>query len=66
MSRHLFAKDNLNFGKIPLQCVKLFNHLSFQISFNGKFWNLMQDRVLKATQMSNMILQAIGHNKMYL
>ena len=30
---------------------------------NGKFWNLIQDRGLKATRMANMILQAIKTNK---
>ena len=63
MSKHTFTNENFNFGEMSLQCVRSFNHLGFQINFNGKFRNLVQDRILKATKMSNMVLRAIGHNK---
>ena len=63
MSKHTFTNENFNFGRLSLQCVKSFNYLGFQINFNGKFRNLVQDRILKATKMSNMVLRAIGHNK---
>ena len=49
MSKHTFTNENFNFGKISLQCVRSFNYLGFQINFNGKFRNLVQDRILKAT-----------------
>ena len=48
---------------MSLHCVRSLNYLGFQINFNGKFRNLIQDRILMATKMSNMVLQAIGHNK---
>ena len=63
MSKHTFTNENFDFVKMSLQCVKSFNYLCFQINFNGKFRNLVQDRILKATKMSNMGLRAIGHNK---
>ena len=66
MSEHTFTNENVNFGKMSLQCVRSIDYLGFQINFNGKFRNLVQDRILKATKMSNMVLRAIGHKKMYL
>ena len=63
MSKHTFINENFKFGKMSLQCVRSFNYLGFQINSNGKFRNLVQDRILKATNMSNMVLRAIGHNK---
>ena len=48
---------------MSLQCVRSLNYLGFQINFNGKFRNLVQDHILKATKMLNMVLRAIGHNK---
>ena len=46
-----------------LECVKSFNYLGFEISHNGKFSNLINDRVLKAEKTSNMVLQAIRTDK---
>ena len=48
-----------------LECVKSFNYLGFEISHNGKFSNLINDRVLKAEKTSNMVLQAIRTDKNY-
>ena len=46
-----------------LECVKSFNYLGFEISHNGKFSNLINDRVLKAEKTNNMVLQAIRTDK---
>ena len=46
-----------------LKCVKSFNYLGFEISHNGKFSNLINDRVLKAEKTSNMVQEAIRTDK---
>ena len=53
---------SLWFCEMPFQCVRSFDYLDFQINVNGKFRNLVQDCILTASKMSNMVLWAIGHN----
>ena len=38
---------------------KSFNYLGFQISYNGKFRRIIDDRVSKPGKTGNMVLQAI-------
>ena len=50
------------FGKTHLECVGKYNYLGFHISGNGKFSNLIKDRVLKSTRVSYLVLQALSTN----
>ena len=69
LSKHNYMPECFTYGGVPLQATKCFNYLGFVsynlgfVSYNGKFRNLIQGRVLKATPMANMILQAIKTNK---
>ena len=63
LSKHDYMPECFTYGGVPLQATKCFNYLGFVVSYNGKFRNLIQGRVLQATRMANMILQAIKTNK---
>ena len=63
LSKHKYIPERFTYGGVHLQATKCFNYLGFVVSYNGKFRNLIQDRVLKATRMANMVLQAIRTNK---
>ena len=63
LSKRKYKPKCFPYGGEPLQAAKCFNYLGFVVSYNGKFRNLIQDRVLKATRMANMILQTIKTNK---
>ena len=63
LSKHKYIPERFTYGGVHLQATKCFNYLGFVVSYNGKFRNLIHDRVLKATRMANMVLQAIRTNK---
>ena len=48
---------------MPLQAAKSIKYLGFVISYNGKYPNLIKDRVIKAKRVSNMVLQALRTHK---
>ena len=59
LSKKKYLPETFTFGDIPLQASKSINYLGFVISYNGKYRSITHDRIMKATRMSNMVLQAI-------
>ena len=51
--------DKFQFHNTILKCVKSFNHLVFQISYNGKPGYIIRDRVSKAEKSSSIVFQVI-------
>ena len=54
----MFTPTNFTIGDIFLEGLKLFNYLGFKIFFMGNIQNLINERISKANQIANMILQA--------
>ena len=50
---------DLSFRGIPLECVKNYNYLGFNLSNNGKMSHVIRDRINKSSRVANMVLQAI-------
>ena len=63
LSKQTYTPACFKYGGAPLQAAKNINHLGFVISYNGKYRNLINDRVMKAKMVSNMVLQALSTNK---
>ena len=63
LSKQTYTPACSKYGGAPLQAAKSINHLGFVISYNGKYRNLINDRVMKANMVSNMVLQALSTNK---
>ena len=63
LTKQRYKTERFMYNGTLLECVKSFNYLGFDISRNGKFSNLINDRVLKAEKTSNMVLQAIMTDK---
>ena len=63
LTKQRYKTERFMYNGTLLECVKSFNYLGFEISHNGKFSNLINDRVLKAEKTSNMVLQAIRTDK---
>ena len=59
LSKKKYLPETFTFGDIPLQASKSINYLGFVISYNGKYRSITHDRIMKATRMPNMVLQAI-------
>ena len=62
-SKKTYISANFTFGDIPLQASKGMNYLGFVISYNGKYRSITHDRIIDATRMFNMDLQAIRTNR---
>ena len=59
LTKQTCRSDKFEFHKTSLECVRSFNYLGFQISYNSKFRRIIDDRVSKAGKTGNMVLQAI-------
>ena len=59
LTKQTYRSDKFEFHNTNLECVRSFNYLGFQISYNGKFRRIIDDRVSKAGKTGNMVLQAI-------
>ena len=58
-----YVSETFMYDGIPLKQVKTFLYLGFLLSYNGNISSVMNDRIQKATKVSNMILRAIRTNK---
>ena len=58
-----YTTETFFYDGSPLEQVKSFRYLGFLLSFNGNLSTVMNDRLEKATKISNMILRAIRTNK---
>ena len=47
----------------PIEFVKSMSYLGFQFSNNGNIESVVQDRILKASRVSHMLLQALSTNR---
>ena len=63
LTKQTYQTERFRYNGTLLECVKSLNYLALEISHNGKFSNLIKDRVLKAAKTSNMVLQAIMTDK---
>ena len=63
LSKQTYTPICFKYGGVPLQAAKSINYLGFVISYNGKYRNLINDHVMKAKRVSNMVLQALGTNR---
>ena len=63
LSKKNYLPKTFTFGDIPLQASKSINYLGFVISYYGKYRSITHDRIMEATRMSNMVLQAIRTNR---
>ena len=63
MCKMKWAPESFTYGNLPLECVKVFNYLGFQISYNASQKYLINERISKANKMANMALRAIRTNK---
>ena len=63
LSKQTYTPVCFENGGVPLQAAKSINYLGFVISGNGKYRNLINDRVMKAKRVSNMVLQALRTNE---
>ena len=63
LTKQRYKTERFMYNGTLIEYVKSFNYLEFEISHNGKFSNLIKDRVLKAEKTSNMVLQAIRTDK---
>ena len=63
LSKQTYTPVCFEYGGVPLQAAKNINYLGFVISGNGKYRKLINDRVMKAKRVSNMVLQALRTNE---
>ena len=59
LTKQTYRSDKFEFHNTNLECVRSFNYLSFQFSYNGKFRRIIDDRQSKAGKTGNMVLEAI-------
>ena len=52
LTKQRYKTERFMYNGTLLECVKSFNYLGFEISHNGNFSNLINDRVLKAEMTS--------------
>ena len=62
LSKKKYIPETFTFGDLPLQASKSMNYLGFVISYNRKYRSINHDRIMKATRVFNMVLQAIRRN----
>ena len=55
--------DNFKLNDVPLENVKSIQYLGFEITYNGNLKAMLNDRILKAKRVANMLLQALKTNK---
>ena len=63
LSKQPYTPVCFEYGGVLYQVTKNINYLGFVISYNGKHRNLINEHVMKATKVSNMVLQVLRTNK---
>ena len=58
-----FVPETFYYDGMPLTQEKEFLYLGFLLSYNGNISSVMNDRIKKATKVSNMVMRAIRTNK---
>ena len=66
LTKQTYRSDKFEFHNTNLECVRSFNYLGFQISYNGKFRRIIDDRVSKAGKTGNMVDKRLRPILMYL